>query len=574
MIRGCAALVIALMACTGTAPAAAESGGLRKPTALVLAEDGRRLFVANRNHGTVTVVDTAGLAVVGESPVGRTLSALVPAPGGRLLATDERADHLLLLEPDGMGVRVAARIDVPAYPVDVRTSADGRTAFVASLWSRRVAFVDLEARRVAATIDLPFCPKVLLPLDADGKLLVADAFGGNLAVIDTKTAAVDSVRAVRAHNIAAMAVHPTDRRVLVAHQTLYTTGHTTSDDIHWGFLVTNAFRHLSFDALLDPAADLTRDGALLTFSRPGDGAGDPAGLAIAADGTMVVPLAGIDKVQVGTIAHADGLRAAVGRRPTAVAVDPQAGRAFVANSLDDTLSVVDIEEVETVATLPLGTEPKLSIVEQGERLFTDARISQEGWMSCQSCHANGHSSHLRADTLGDGAYGSPKRVPSLLGVGDTAPYAWNGSMPDLEGQIKKSVTTTMQGRGLSDAQAGAIAAYLRTLAPPPSANALNGRRDPAAIGRGGLVFDRRCQSCHRGPSFTAAATFDVGLSDGDGPAEFNPPSLRGVSQRDAFFHDGRAGSLKDVLVKFEHPGDGEPLSGADLADLIAFLNDL
>ena len=45
----------------------------------------------------------------------------------------------------------------------------------------------------------------------------------------------------------------------------------------------------------------------------------------------------------------------------------------------------------------------------------------------------------------------------------------------------------------------------------------------------------------------------MGLKDEVGHHEFNPPSLRGVSNRDSFLHDGRAGSLEDVFVKEKHP---------------------
>ena len=67
---------------------------------------------------------------------------------------------------------------------------------------------------------------------------------------------------------------------------------------------------------------------------------------------------------------------------------------------------------------------------------------------------------------------------------------------------------------------------------------------------------------------------DVGLTDRDGNARFNPPTLRGVAQRDGFLHDGRARSLREVFTTHNHPGHGDPLSDAELADLLAFLNSL
>src|SRR5262245_25919639 len=65
---------------------------LRRPVALVLADGGKKLLVANRDSGTVAVVDTQALRVVGETHVGGKLSDLTATrDGGLLLATDEDA---------------------------------------------------------------------------------------------------------------------------------------------------------------------------------------------------------------------------------------------------------------------------------------------------------------------------------------------------------------------------------------------------------------------------------------------------------------------------------------------------
>jgi cytochrome c peroxidase len=108
----------------------------------------------------------------------------------------------------------------------------------------------------------------------------------------------------------------------------------------------------------------------------------------------------------------------------------------------------------------------LSAAERGERLFFDARLAHDHWLSCHSCHPNGHTIDLTADTLGDGDYGAPKRIPSLLGIADTAPFAWNGSVPDLEAQVQLSVTSTMHGRKLSPEQIADLVSFLRSLSPP------------------------------------------------------------------------------------------------------------
>jgi YVTN family beta-propeller protein len=514
--------------------------------------------------------------------MGRALSDLAVTPDGRFLLAVDEADHqLLVVSVSGSDLAVRGRIQVPAYPVRVAISANGRTAFVSSLWSRRVSLIDLEdgvpetlTARLTRTIDLPFNPRHLLSLDESDKLLAADAFGGSLAVIDTRRGALESVRSLKAHNIGGLVRAPEGGRVYLTHQTLHRTARTTSDDIHWGFLVTNMLRDLSLASVLDPKADLMRDGRLASYGRPGDGGGDPAGLVVTPNGTTVTALAGVHLVAVGTLTYPDGPQIPVGRRPTAVAPAPDGRHAFVASTFDDTVSVLDLESVERVATIGLGAKPPLGPVAVGEQLFHDARLSQEGWMSCHSCHSDGHSNHLVADTLGDETYGAPKRVPSLLGVDGTAPFGWQGNLPTLEDQVRKSIRTTMRGRDLGDEQIQALTAYLNALEPPPSPSTLTGRIDPAAVGRGRDVFERRCKNCHPAPNHTTSRTYRVGLRDEQGETLFNPPSLRGVSQRDALLHDGTARSVRAVLNEIGHPAPDARLSPAELDDVLAFLETL
>ncbi|MEC8507764.1 MAG: hypothetical protein VXZ53_12360, partial [Planctomycetota bacterium] len=79
--------------------------------------------------------------------------------------------------------------------------------------------------------------------------------------------------------------------------------------------------------------------------------------------------------------------------------------------------------------------------------------------------------------------------------------------------------------------------------------------------------------CHQPPLYTSPDLYDVGFEDEEGNREFNPPSLRGVSQRGPYFHDNRAGSLEEVLEKFRHQVTKE-LTSQERRDLIHFLRSL
>lgn len=178
------------------------------------------------------------------------------------------------------------------------------------------------------------------------------------------------------------------------------------------------------------------------------------------------------------------------------------------------------------------------------------------------------------DNLGDGSFGAPKRVLSLLGAGETGPWAWNGTVQELEDQVRRSIQTTMHGKKISEEQVQDLTAFLRTLQPPPAAAALTRKNTADVIARGEQQFrEQGCVRCHAPPSYTTPAAYDVGLQDEVGNRRFNPPSLRGIGQRSSFLHDGRARSLKDLLTEHRH-GLQQPLADNALRDLLSFLEGL
>jgi YVTN family beta-propeller protein len=559
-------------------PAGAETKPRpRRPVALVLADKDTLLFVANQG-GTVAVIDVKNQKLISEVAIGRRLADLAATPdGAHLLAADEGANQLVVLSRRGAELAVVHRLRVNPTPVSVRAGADGKRCYVASLWARQVAVVDLglgkgEKPRVTKTIDLPFAPRCQLPVG--DKLIVADSFGGKVGLVDLKKGRLESVRAVPGHNIRGLALANGGKRLLLTHQVLHEHTQSTEDDVHWGNLMTNNLRALDLAKVLAADADLLDGGDLRYLGAFRKGLGDPAGLAVVAGGTVVVTGAGTNEVTLGGQGAEGWERLAVGRRPTAVVAGADGGRAYVANTFGDSVTVVDVKSRKIEAEISLGKPGRLSEVERGEELFFDARLSHDGWFSCQSCHTDGHTNGLLNDNLSDGTLGTPKRVLTLLGVKDTGPWAWDGSMPDLETQTRQSIQSTMQGKKPPEEQVRAIVAYLRTLPPPPGVDAARGRVDRAAVRRGREVFRAQgCAGCHAPPVYTSPKTFDVGLQDEAGKRLFNPPSLRGVSQGGPYFHDNRAATLEDVFARHRHQLKKE-LARHELRDLLAFLRSL
>jgi YVTN family beta-propeller protein len=161
---------------------------LRRPVALAQSADGERLFVANRDSGSISVIDLTTREVAAEHTIGKRLADLAPLPGSsQLLAVDESAHELLLLQPGDGGVQVVQRLAVSPYPVTICVAADGKQATIASLWSRRLTFVELgETLQVVKVLDLPFAPRCqLLLAQVAGTLRMQSESNGTRSVPST-----------------------------------------------------------------------------------------------------------------------------------------------------------------------------------------------------------------------------------------------------------------------------------------------------------------------------------------------------------------------------------------------------
>ena len=571
--------------------------GPRRPQAIALLQEtpaGEVVLVGNRN-GTVSVIRTDDLALLGEARVGRNISALTPLPNGsgrpggssRIVALDHDAHELLLLRPGAKLwtapgpfpaasasplFEVEAAIPTCRYPI--RAASQDSALVVSCLWSRRVQLYDLGSPNGVLqslstprwTAELPFEPQEMVFLD-DGKLLVADAFGGGLAVVSVAGGELLRVTELSSHNLRGLTLLP-EGRIGIAHQELHTGMHTTTDDIRWGVFITNSVSLMPVDDLVSGNPRLVRRTRIMDLGDVLTPSGDPAAMVASPGGELVIALSGVGRLAFGATDARRMSHARVGRGPSAIAAGGD-GLLYVANTRSDEISVVSLELQTEVARVPLGPAVSLTAAERGELLFHDATLSLRGWMSCASCHTGGHTNHRLSDTLGDGHYGAPKRVLSLLGVADTKPWAWDGQIRQLEDQVEKSVRTTLRGRELEEREVTDLAAYLRTLELPE----VSEPGETVLVAAGREAFDRyTCNRCHTAPVYTSPGAHDVGLTDELGNNRFNPPSLRGVKFRRALLHDGSAKSLEEVFEV--HPGFDIQVQTTDLPALIAFLKTL
>ncbi len=558
----------------------------RRPVALAWT-GGDLLAVANRDAGSVSLVDVGKRKVVGETVVGQRLTDLASLPGGRLLlATDEEASELLLLETNGSGVTVRDRVTTPHSPVSVAVATDGSFVTVASLWARRVSLFRIDSERgelrKERVTDLPFPPRRQWMDVAGERLVLADAFADKVVALRLPDLHLVSTRTLSGHNVGDLTLAPNGSDLLFSHQVLNPLVPTTRSRVFWGTVMRNGLTGIELAELFD---EFRAPGA--TFARwkhypvggNGKGAGEPGPMLFTKAGTVILGIRGTGEVAVGGSLNAEWTRLTVGERLVAGLLGPDESFAFFADVFGEAIRVIDVGKHVLASSISLGPTPKPGLLQRGEALFHDSRLSLDGWYSCNSCHTGGHTSGRLNDNFDDHSFGTPKRVPSLLGTAETGPWTWNGLQGSLTTLLRQSLSTTLlngerkHGRATHLDQE-ALVAYLFTLPLPPPLSEAREENPSPEITKGKLLFRKLgCNECHRSPLLTSPDEYDVGLHDEAGIKEFNPPSLHGVSQRDHFFHDGSATTLIEVLETAGHP-DGDGFTRSQIDKLIAYLRTL
>ena len=562
-----------------------EKADLRRPVAAVLLDQDETVAVANGRSGSISIVSLVEGKVLRETNIAKELGGLASLSDGKtLLATDPLRHELLILRRDtNAALQIVARQATSRHPRTVATTADGRWAAIAAQWAHRVDLFDLTSARTIPetgelprrTVDLPFAPLELLWLPTGRHLLAADTFSARIAVIDAESARVASVRELSGHNIRGMALDATGQNVYIAHQVLDEWATINWQTVHSGTLMSNIASRVAVAQLLEGKGSLDDVAEQVRLSDTGHGGGDPAGLLVKADGSIAACLAGTSEVILVNRFGVLTQRYNAGPRPTQI-LPLRDGKSLVVNRNGDSLTLIDWTRDVPAATLSLGPQRPLKSADRGELLFYDSRLSHDGWLSCHSCHTDGHTNGLRADTQGDGTNGAPKRILGLGHVAFTDKWAWNGQVQELYDQVRKSLLTSMLSDDVREQDINDLVAFLQTLLPPPPSRPSEAEAaDRAAIARGREVFlGHQCQGCHVPPlTYTASDVYDVGLQDENGRRKFNPPSLRGVGHARRLFHDNRAESLEDVFQGHGHPSD-TALSDKELADLVRFLRSL
>lgn len=285
-------------------------------------------------------------------------------------------------------------------------------------------------------------------------------------------------------------------------------------------------------------------------------------------------------------------RIPVGRNPKGVVLAPDGSLLYVANRLDDTVSVIDTASRKVVRTIEMGGPAELTQQRRGEQLFFDARFAFHGGFSCSNCHLESTFDGLQWDLEPDG-FGKDIVDNRLLeDVDGTEPFKWNGGNPDLETECgPRTEKFFYRSQSYSHDELKDLVAYIKSLPLRPNRYRLPNGELSAAQDRGRDIFERtvrkdgapispgkQCPVCHSGPHYTNQAQLDVGSGKwSDRSPVIDVPQLTNIALTAPYLHDGSARSLEEIWTVFnpyDTHGVTNDLTKDELNDLIEYLKTL
>lgn len=328
-------LAIALLACGGAASAA------------------DKVYIANENADTVSVLDAASFKVLTPVSVGKKPHNVQLSPDGKVVWVTNngepdpdaapwhpgmnKAEHAVMAKPGAVWLidtgadAVIAKIPVGSHPAHVVLTPDGRFAYVTNGGDNSVTVIDAVARSVVATIPVGKFPHGVRFAPDGRQAYVANLKGGTVSVIDVASR----------REIAQIPVGKGPAQV----------GFTPDGRL--------AFVSLSDEeavAVIDSATrKVTRKISVGTVPIQLSATPDSRTLLVANQGSRSKPGNSVSMIDLQTFKLVKTV--VVGAGAHGVAIDRAGRLAYVTNTYADSVTVIDIKSLAVVSTVRVGKGP-------------------------------------------------------------------------------------------------------------------------------------------------------------------------------------------------------------------------
>ncbi|WP_437975711.1 PKD domain-containing protein [Sorangium sp. So ce295] len=610
------------------------TGSAAGSTDLVYDPPNAKVYTANYENDSVSVLDASALTKVAEVPVARGPVGLALTAQGTLWVLHRDAHSVSILDAASLSVEREIALPYASQPMGLAISPTGDAAYVTLMAVGKVLKLDVASGAVVAELWLGGTPRGV-SVSHDGSQIYVTRFlsedsHGEVARIDAATFQVSTRFALAADTT----TEDTDQQGRGLPNYLFSVGLSPDGSFAWvPGKKDNIFRGPFRDGL-----DLTDDNTvrpLVALLNLAEGAEDVARRIDLDDRNLpnqvvftplgdyaFISVAGSALVEVRDAYSGEFVTALkeTGFAPRGLALT-ETNKLFVHASLSRTVTVYDVADIVSshdLITKKLTEIPTVAVekldpqVLRGKQLFfnsADIRMSDQGYISCASCHFDG-AEDGRVWDFGSAGEGLRNTV-SLLGRRGTGHgnVNWSGSFDEIQ-DSDDNIRHLFGGKGFltaeqlavgavgtprGDKKAGlspeldALAAFLGSLdtyRPSPFRNPDGSLTQDGVAGR--AIFKRLgCGFCHTGPDGTDSVggkLHDVGtvkassgMRAGEPLFGIDTPTLNGVWEAAPYLHDGSAPTLRDVLVT-ANPDDRHAfisgLSEAELGQLIAYVQQL
>lgn len=514
------------------------------PSALVISEKKRLLFVANRFSNDVSVIDLKNQKEIKRIEVDREPVSLSLSPDGSLLAVANLlpsqsavstyiAAHVSLI--DAVSLRMIKNIALPngAFALkDILFSNDGDYIYTTHLTGRyNVLTSQIEKGWINTNA---------------------------MSIIDTKTknlyttVLLDDIYKGAA-NPCGLAVSDDGKKLFVA-----------ISGTHELFVIDRLGMHRRIEST---------KGKLYSSQTISPVSGNGNDIQIYEDPKKMEPVHVLFEHIPNELSFLAPVRQRVklkGKGPTQIVSNHST--VFITSYYSDGIEIVNLKNGEIKKDfVGIGTKDiSLSEERYGEMLFHNADFCFQQWQSCASCHpGNGRVDGLNWDLMNDGI-GNPKNTKSLLYTHTTPPAMITGIRKDANACVRAGFKY-IQFFDAQEEKAQAVDAYLKSLKPVPSPHLINGKLSESALLGKKLFEERSCAHCHSGPYFTNLQQYEMGtLGKYDKQNKWDTPTLIEVWRTAPYLHDGRYANLEDVF-KVEKHGLRESLSDDKINNLTEYL---
>jgi YVTN family beta-propeller protein len=598
-------------------PEVAEEPRYKTPLNLAISPDGKELWLACEAANSVIVVDTATRRRVAEVAVGGQPADVTFDPAGeRVFVSNRLDDSVSVVEVRTR--KVVATLEVGNQPHGVLLDRAGKHLYVLNTSIDSISVFDAQTLREVKRLAGSRSPWSLA-LSPDGRrILITHELSrfvprrttsmSEVAVIDTESASIEDRLVVPSANlIQGVAWHPSGEYAVIT--LLRTKNLVPMTQLVRDWTISNGLGIVWRDGTVDQ----------VLLDQPDVCFPDPAAVSITPDGQYaLVTSSSSDRVAVVDLKKLTRLLKAAspaerqrvlpnhlgkatefvvkcirtGICPRGIRCAGDGSVAYVANALDDSVTVIDLKRLEAEAVIDLGGPREITNIRWGERLFNSASHTFHRQFSCHTCHPDGHIDGLTYDTEPDGIGISPVDNRTLRGILDTAPFKWEGTNPSLKRQCGPRLAVFFTRiQPFNPEELDALVNYITTIPRPPNRYRKLGEPLTPAQRRGKDMFERtrtndgreipalgRCITCHPPPLYTDCKVHDVGTRQSDDrQGKFDVPHLNNIYDSAPYLHDGIAETLEEIWTRYnpyDRHGVTNDMTKDQLNDLIEYLKTL